>query len=114
MVPGCGNSDLSEKICKELALSNVVVDSFDYEEQVVKNMEENKPKDIALTYRFGDGTNLKDVYKDGQFDVAVDKGTFDALAVDDSEETVTRCWAYFNEMVRVLANDGVLVIVSLL
>ena len=46
--------------------------------------------------------------------MAVDKGTFDALAVDDSPETVSRCWAYFNETVRVLAKDGVFVIVSLL
>lgn len=46
--------------------------------------------------------------------MAVDKGTFDALAIDDSQETVDRCWAYFNEMVRVLAKDGVFVIVSLL
>lgn len=95
-------------------MKKVQVESFDYEEGVVKQMQENKPKDLNLNFSFGDATNLKKQYKDGQFDVAVDKGTFDALAVDDSEETVTRCWDYFNEMVRVLNKNGVFCIVSLL
>lgn len=77
-------------------------------------MQENKPKDLPLNYTFGDCTDLSPVYKDDTFDVAVDKGTLDALAVDNSEETKTRCWSYFNEMVRVLNKNGVLVIVSLL
>lgn len=77
-------------------------------------MQSSKPADLPLNYVFGDCTNLKDQYEDGKFDVAIDKGTFDALAIDDSKETVDRCESYFNEMVRVLAKDGVFVIVSLL
>jgi len=115
IVPGCGNSDLSEKMCRDLGLKNIMVESVDYEEQVVKKMQEDKPKDLPLNYLYGDCTNLKEQFKDGSFDVAVDKGTLDAIAVDDSEETVNMCWAYFDEMVRVLNNkDGVLIIVSLL
>lgn len=59
LVPGCGNSDLSEKLVTKLGLQNLTVESIDYEEGVVKKMEESKPKDLPLTYRFGDVTNLK-------------------------------------------------------
>jgi len=45
----------------------------------------------------------------------VDKGTLDAIAVNDKEEAVQMCNAYFNEMVRVLDDKkGCLLIVSLL
>lgn len=78
-------------------------------------MEKEKPAALNLNYRVGDCTNLEGVYKDEQFHVAVDKGTLDAIAVDDLEPTVTKCNAYFNEMIRVLDNkSGVLLIVSLL
>lgn len=58
-MPGCGNSDLSEKLITKLGLENLTVESIDYEEGVVKKMEESKPKDLALAYKFGDVTNLK-------------------------------------------------------
>ncbi len=77
-------------------------------------MEESKPKELNLSFRFGDCTNLGGVYKDKSQDVAVDKGTLDAIAVDDTPGTIDKCNAYFNEMVRVLDTDGVLLIVSLL
>ena len=98
-----------------MGIDDLEVDSFDYEEQIVAKMEAEKPEGPKLTYRFGDCTNLSDVYQDAQFQVAVDKGTLDAIAVDDSEETVNKCNAYFNEMIRILDNqNGVLLIVSLL
>ena len=90
------------------------VESFDYEEQVVAQMQSSKPADLPLNYSFGDCTDLKKTYEDGKFDVAIDKGTFDALAIDDSEETMNRCWAYFDETMRVLSKSGVFTIVSLL
>lgn len=92
------------------------VDSFDYEETIVKKMEDNKPKELSnrLSFRFGDCTNLKDVYEDGKFNVAVDKGTLDAIAVDVRDETIEKCETYFDEMVRILNSTGTLIIVSLL
>ena len=52
-------------------------------------MEESKPKDLNLSFKVGDCTDLSSVYKDGGlFNFAVDKGTLDAIAVDDKEETV--------------------------
>ena len=114
IVPGAGNSDLSEKLITKLGVPKLKVDSVDYEENVVKKMEETKPKDLALSYKYGDCTNLSDT--DGDFyHFSIDKGTLDAIAVDDKEATVKLCTAYFNEMIRVLkAKDGVFIIVSLL
>jgi hypothetical protein len=77
-------------------------------------MEERKPKGLPLVFEVGDVTNLK-AYKDEEFQYAIDKGTFDAIAVDAEEETVKMCNSYFNEIVRVLNNkNGVFMFVSLL
>ena len=65
-----------------------------------------------MNFTFGDATKL--TYDEKSFDVAVDKGTLDAIAVGNDEETVNTCWAYFNEIMRVLNKDGTLIIVSLL
>jgi len=113
-VPGCGNSDLSQKILTNLGVNGLTVESIDFEDAVVEKMEASKPKDLRLTYKVGDVTDLKN-YQDQQFDSAVDKGTLDAIAVDNEEKTVGMCHAYFNEMMRVLQNkQGTLMIVSLL
>lgn len=112
-MPGCGNSDLSEKLLTKLEIKDLKVLSVDYEESVVKKMEENKPKDLELSYVKGDVTNL-DTIKDQEYHFSIDKGTLDAIAVDDKEGTVTMCNAYFKEMVRVLTSTGELLIVSLL
>jgi hypothetical protein len=89
LVPGCGNSDLSQKICANLGIKDLVVESVDYEEQVVQKMEESKPKDMKLSFKVGDCTDLSSLYADGsRFDFSVDKGTLDAIAVDDNEETI--------------------------
>ena len=80
-------------------------------------MQETRPENLkkCLNYSFGDCTNLdKTTFPDGGFDLAVDKGTFDAIAVSNDQETIDKCWAYFNEMVRCLHSKGVLLIVSLL
>lgn len=87
--------------------------SLDYEQQVVTKMEENKPKGLNLKYVKGNVTDLAE-YADQQFDFSVDKGTLDAIAVDDREETVSQCNAYFNETVRTLKQHGVFMVVSLL
>jgi len=86
-VPGCGNSDLSEKLLTKLGVSNLEVVSVDYESSVVQKMEENKPKDLKLVYEVGDVTNLT-AYKDEQFNHAIDKGTLDAIAVNATDETI--------------------------
>lgn len=39
IVPGCGNSDLSQKLITKLGVSNLNVHSVDYEDVVVAKME---------------------------------------------------------------------------
>lgn len=112
-MPGCGNSDLSEKLITKLGLSNLEVLSVDYEEKVVQQMEENKPKDLNLKYVKGDVTKLEGINND-DYGFAIDKGTLDAIAVDNNDATVEMCNSYFKEMIRVLSKDGTLIIVSLL
>lgn len=46
IVPGCGNSDLSQKLFTNMDIKNLEVLSVDFEEQVVKKMEESKPKEL--------------------------------------------------------------------
>jgi SAM-dependent methyltransferase len=113
IVPGCGNSNLSQKLLTKLGVSDLDVYSVDYESSVVEKMNETKPADLKLTFAVGDVTNLSDCKKQ-EFNYSIDKGTLDAIAVDEKEETVTMCHNYFKEMVRLLDNGGVFMIVSLL
>lgn len=95
-------------------MSKLDIESVDYEEQVVKKMQEGKLKGLSLNYAVGDVTDLK-AYQAEEFSYAVDKGTLDAIAVNDKQETLDLCNGYFNEMCRVLKNkNGVFMFVSLL
>ena len=53
-------------------------------------------------------------YDEGSFSIAVDKGTLDALAVDQEETTLATVNAMFVEVSRVLRLGGRYVIISLL
>jgi len=68
----------------------VIVESFDYEDQIVSKMQESVPAELKdrLSFKVGDCTDLKALYGEGRFNVAVDKGTLDAIAVDVREETI--------------------------
>ena len=57
---------------------------------------------------------LQMTYGDGTFSAAVDKGTLDALAVDQEQETLTTVNSMFDEVSRVLRLGGRYVIISLL
>lgn len=43
---------------------------------------------------------------DNSFNVVVDKGSFDALCADDSEDTKAKCHKYLNEIFRVVSEKG--------
>lgn len=90
-MPGCGNSDLSEKIITKLGVDDIKVESFDYEKEIVKKMQDARPNELIdkLNFSFGDATKLE--YQPLSFDVAVDKGTLDAIAVSDDQETIDKC-----------------------
>jgi hypothetical protein len=65
LVPGCGNSDLSLKLLTNLDVKNLSVESIDYEDQIVKKMEDEKPKNMPLSFKVGDCTDLSDLYPTG-------------------------------------------------
>ncbi|KAL0484705.1 EF1a methyl transferase [Acrasis kona] len=101
LVPGCGNSELSNDLYNE-GYTNIT--SIDYSSVVVDAM--NK-KYGHLKYEVGDVTNLS-TYESGSFDLIIDKSTLDCLA-NVGEDTTVR---YAEEMYRLLSNGGIFVVVS--
>jgi ubiquinone/menaquinone biosynthesis C-methylase UbiE len=107
LVPGCGDSKLSEDMAKHLSAEVV---SIDFEEETVKRMNERKAE--GVTFEIMDMLAL--TYSNESFDHSMDKGTLDALCCDDSEETQNKVKKYFGEIERVLKQDGSCLIVTLL
>ena len=110
-VPGCGNSLLSEKLCTVMNQTNVT--SVDFIPEVVQKMNERNVS--GVTYAEMDFLNM--TYEDSSFDVVIDKGSFDAICLDDDANSEEKYSKYLSEQVRVLdatsANNKFL-IVSLL
>ena len=96
LIPGCGDSLLSEKLALEMGYKNVV--SIDFEPEVIARMQ--KRGVAGLTYETMDILDLK--YESGSFQAIVDKGTYDAICVDYKEETVSKLSKYLQESMRVL------------
>jgi ubiquinone/menaquinone biosynthesis C-methylase UbiE len=108
LVPGCGDSLLSEKLALQMGFQDVV--SVDFEPDVITRMQSRGTK--GVTYEVVDITQMK--YETGFFASILDKGTFDALCVDMKPETTLQCTKYLAESVRVLKNGGSFLAVSLL
>lgn len=70
-------------------------------------------KDTTVEYKVMDMLNMEGV-ADGSIDFVIDKGSLDALCSDSSPETLQKVKQYFNEVQRVLADDGTYFAVSLL
>ena len=67
----------------------------------------------GVTYEVMDFLDLK--FENDEFEYIIDKGSFDALCCDGSEETMVKVLKYFQEISRVLAPDtGKYLCVSLL
>ena len=76
MVPGCGDSNLSEKLCTKMGQDQVV--SIDFENDVIEKM--NKKGIEGVTYMVMDFLAMQ--FEDDDFDIVLDKGSFDALCCD--------------------------------
>jgi ubiquinone/menaquinone biosynthesis C-methylase UbiE len=110
LVLGTGNSLLSEKMHKGLALSRSVI-GIDFEESIVKKM--NNRGTAGVEYLHMDALAMS--FDSNAFEYGVDKGTLDALCADRTPETATKVVNYLNEVVRVLnTKAGTYVCVSLL
>lgn len=95
LVPGCGDSVLSEHV----ALLGHNVLSFDFEPNVIDMMKAryNKSK---VKYEVGDMYKMD--YEPHSFECILDKGSFDALCVDEEPETKANVTKYCDGIKRVL------------
>jgi len=109
LLPGCGDSMLSEKLATEMKLTNVV--SIDFEPKVIDRM--NARGVAGVKYMVQDMTDMTD-FKNESFDFVLDKGTYDAICCDKKKETKKMCSQYLKEIMRVLPKEGAYLCVSLL
>jgi ubiquinone/menaquinone biosynthesis C-methylase UbiE len=95
---GCGNSKLSDQMYKA-GYTNIV--NIDISPSVIEQMKKEFPE---MVWEVMDATKMS--YKDGEFDVAIDKGTLDALI---SGKNYDICTAMLKECMRVLKESGQLI-----
>jgi hypothetical protein len=74
--------------------------SFDFEPGVIEKM---KQRISAVDYRVDDMLNMS--YKDQEFDVVLDKGSYDALCVDIEKETQAKVTLYCKGVQRILKHS---------
>lgn len=114
LVPGCGDSLMSEQMASEFKCLNVK--SVDFEEDTLKRMQERQSepqKQGRLEYEQMDITEMS--YKDDTYDAVVDKALLDAICTDGGVLTMIKVTKYFEEVKRVLKRKGgQFLIVSLL
>ena len=82
---------LSEKLCTELNQTNVK--SIDFIPEVVQKMNDRNVS--GVTYAEMDFLNL--TYEDSSFDAVIDKGSFDAICLDDDPESEQKYTKYLSE-----------------
>ncbi|KAH7913846.1 S-adenosyl-L-methionine-dependent methyltransferase [Hygrophoropsis aurantiaca] len=102
---GCGNSKFSEEMYDD-GYKNIV--NIDYSSVVIRHMQErhatSRPE---MQWREMDVRNLSE-FEDSFFDIAIDKGTMDAMMTSSSdvwdppEQVIQDCTAEVKEVLRVL------------
>jgi len=100
---GCGNSNMSVLMYHE-GFKNIV--NIDISKPVIAQMQERYGDLPGMTWRAMDATALE--FADGDFDVAIEKGLFDALFAG----TGTQVQPVLNEVQRVLRPGGKLLSIS--
>ncbi|KAK3814152.1 MAG: S-adenosyl-L-methionine-dependent methyltransferase [Benniella sp.] len=104
---GCGNSTLSEDMYDD-GYHNIV--NIDFSKTVIENMAEKCKDRVGMEWLEMDIKDLK--FEDCSFDVAIDKGTMDALMCDrgdvwnPAEELIRTVAQEVDEVVRVLKVGG--------
>lgn len=107
LVPGCGNSELSEKLY-DAGFKRIT--NIDFSKVVIGNMlRKHLRARPGMLWRVMDITNMQ--FSDGAFDVVIDKGGLDALM---EPELGPRLGIQFlSEVKRVLRNGGKYICISL-
>jgi len=106
LVVGCGNSKLSSDLY-DVGYTDQV--SIDVSSKVIDQMKRQRPE---MKFCLQDVTDMKGFADDGSFNVALDKGTLDAMFTDESDaDNVDKMFA---ELDRVLKLGGRYVTITLL
>ncbi|CAK8994685.1 unnamed protein product [Durusdinium trenchii] len=103
LVVGCGNSAFSSEL---YAAGYLHITSIDISASAISKMQEqfNLP---GMSWQVMDATAMS--FQDGTFNLAVDKGTLDAMMTSGSDEIAG---AMVSEIWRVLQPDGLLILIS--
>lgn len=103
---GCGNSKLSTDL---YSVGYRQLINIDLSEVVIQQMKAAYPEQ---TWIHEDAT--KTSFSDQSFSVILDKGTLDALSINDSEIVADLITQYFSEVKRLLKQGGRFICISLL
>ncbi|XP_046388750.1 EEF1A lysine methyltransferase 4-like [Ischnura elegans] len=103
---GCGNSKLSELMYED-GYRNIV--NVDYSEVVINRMKEKCMNMAGMTWEVMDIRSMS--YSDESFDIVIEKGTLDAMLVDDSpwhisEENSALIDTILTQVSRILKDQG--------
>ncbi|XP_017469332.1 PREDICTED: methyltransferase-like protein 13 [Rhagoletis zephyria] len=107
---GCGNSQLSMDMYDSgfRNITNIDISTV----AIRKMLELNERKRVNMKFLQMDATQM--TFEDECFSVALDKGTLDALFVDDTSEVHATVERYFNEIKRTMRNGGRYLCITLL
>ncbi|XP_039280427.1 eEF1A lysine and N-terminal methyltransferase homolog [Nilaparvata lugens] len=109
LVIGCGNSNLSVDLYDAGYKSMM---NIDISNVAIKQMQRKCKKRNGLVFKQMDVQKME--FEDGSFNVALDKGTLDALLPKDTVESKETVLNMFKDVSRVLKVGGRYIIVSLL
>ncbi|XP_069583063.1 EEF1A lysine methyltransferase 4 [Ranitomeya imitator] len=107
LVLGCGTSSLSAELYNEGVRPLV---SIDYSPVCIKEMAQRNAKVPDMSWMVMDARHLH--FPDGTFDLIIEKGTLDAMMVDEKDPwrvtqgTITLVDQVLSEVSRVLAPNG--------
>jgi ubiquinone/menaquinone biosynthesis C-methylase UbiE len=105
---GCGNSTLSEQMW-EASGKKADITAIDFSDTCIALMQKNFPT-RAEKYVCMDGRDME--FKQGEFDVAVDKGTLDALTASKTEAAWHNGKKVAAEIARVVKPGGTFITIS--
>ena len=109
LIIGCGNSKLSEDLY-DVGFQGI--ENIDISETVIKQMTvKNKDKRPLMRFIVMDILSMS--YGSDVFDCVLDKGTLDAIFVNEMDETLKKVNRMFAEVKRVLKTGGRYICITL-